>query len=504
MNIHISGASGFVGRTLCADLSKKGFVVFPWVRKPTGLNNELIVPDLTNSELVRMALQGCDVFIHLAARVHQIGEDQEKVEQFYKEANRDLSLELAKAVHKVGAKHFIYLSTVKVMGELSYRPLTEDIPPAPNDPYGKSKWEAECSLMDLASKTGLTITILRPPLIYGPGVKANFLNLIRWLNFSIPLPFRCIKNKRSLLFIGNLTDAIQKCIVSQPIRSAIYFVTDGEDLSSHELASRLCLALGSLHFSLPVPPKLIQFIGQNLGKKAQIDRLLGTLQVSNELFSKCFDWKPPFSVNFGLEQTVKWFNNQKRLDMMKRTKRIFDIFLALCAFCLLLMPLIIVSIVVKITSKGPVLYWSNRVGINNQIFRMPKFRSMQVGAPVVATHLLENPNAYLTPIGQFLRRSSIDELPQIWCILCGSMSWVGPRPALFNQEDLIALRTLCGVEQLVPGVTGWAQINGRDELDISRKVQFDHEYLLNRSLLLDVKILFWTFIKVLARKNITH
>ena len=185
-------------------------------------------------------------------------------------------------------------------------------------------------------------------------------------------------------------------------------------------------------------------------------------------------------------------------------KRFFDLLLALCAAVILVVPVTLVAIAVRLTSPGPALYWSNRVGRNNQIFRMPKFRSMRVGTPAVATHLLTDPKAHLTPIGSFLRKSSFDELPQLWSILNGDMSFVGPRPALFNQDDLIALRTECGVHQLVPGLTGWAQVNGRDELPIPQKVALDAEYLKNRNLWLDIKILWLTFIKVLRSDGVTH
>ena len=159
---------------------------------------------------------------------------------------------------------------------------------------------------------------------------------------------------------------------------------------------------------------------------------------------------------------------------------------------------------VRTTSPGPAIYWSDRVGQRNRIFKMPKFRTMRLDTPAVATHLLPDPEQVLTPIGSFLRRSSLDELPQLWSILKGDMSFVGPRPALFNQYDLIALRTECGVDALVPGLTGWAQVNGRDALSIADKVQFDLQYLENRSFLMDMKILYMTFIKVLRRAEVSH
>jgi O-antigen biosynthesis protein WbqP len=185
-------------------------------------------------------------------------------------------------------------------------------------------------------------------------------------------------------------------------------------------------------------------------------------------------------------------------------KRSFDIVIALVALCVFSLPLLFLSLLVKSTSKGPVIYWSDRVGKDNTIFRMPKFRTMRTDTPAVATHLLNDPDIYLTPIGEFLRKSSLDELPQLWSVIKGDMSFVGPRPALFNQDDLIALRTAKGVHRLIPGVTGWAQINGRDDLPIPVKVDFDVHYLKCRSLMFDVKILFLTLFKVLRREGVTH
>ncbi len=185
-------------------------------------------------------------------------------------------------------------------------------------------------------------------------------------------------------------------------------------------------------------------------------------------------------------------------------KRIFDLFLACFAALVLALPFLIVLLAVRFTSPGPVLYWSDRVGRGNIIFKMPKFRTMRINTPAVATHLLANPEQYLTPIGSFLRKSSLDELPQLWSIIKGDMSFVGPRPALFNQHDLIELRTQHGVDKLMPGLTGWAQINGRDELPIPDKVKLDVEYMHKQSFIFDMRILFLTFIKVLRRDGIQH
>jgi O-antigen biosynthesis protein WbqP len=185
-------------------------------------------------------------------------------------------------------------------------------------------------------------------------------------------------------------------------------------------------------------------------------------------------------------------------------KRLLDLAVALCAAVILALPILLAALAVRLTSPGPILYWSDRVGRNNRLFRMPKFRSMRVDTPAVATHLLQNPRAHLTPIGSFLRKSSLDELPQLWSVIKGDMSLVGPRPALFNQDDLIALRTDQGVHTLLPGLTGWAQINGRDELPIPQKVAFDVEYAQRRSFGFDLYILWRTFLKILRRDGVSH
>lgn len=185
-------------------------------------------------------------------------------------------------------------------------------------------------------------------------------------------------------------------------------------------------------------------------------------------------------------------------------KRIFDVIMAILLLGIFSLLMFLVALLVKFTSRGPVLYWSDRVGKNNSIFKMPKFRTMRIDAPAVATHILENPDKYLTPIGSFIRRFSLDELPQLWSVLKGDMSLAGPRPALYNQEDLVALRTEKGVHNLIPGITGWAQVNGRDELPIPVKVEFDEYYLKNRSFLFDLRILWLTLYKVIKTEGVNH
>ena len=201
---------------------------------------------------------------------------------------------------------------------------------------------------------------------------------------------------------------------------------------------------------------------------------------------------------------LKKSHAERRCALQAGMKRFFDFILSLFAGLVLLLPVLLVAMAVRLTSKGPALYWSDRVGRNNRIFKMPKFRSMRLGTPAVATHLLQNAEAALTPIGSFLRKSSLDELPQLWSILKGDMSFVGPRPALFNQDDLIALRTQAGVDKLLPGLTGWAQVNGRDTVSIAEKVQLDVQYVHRQSLGFDLLIIWLTFLRVVQRDDVSH
>ena len=185
-------------------------------------------------------------------------------------------------------------------------------------------------------------------------------------------------------------------------------------------------------------------------------------------------------------------------------KKILDILLSSILLIFLSFPMLLVALIIFISSKGPIIFWSKRVGKNGKLFRMPKFRSMIVDTPQVATHLMNNPEEFLFPFGRFLRRTSLDELPQLFSILKGDMSFVGPRPALFNQKDLIELRNKNGLSDLLPGLTGWAQVNGRDELSIPEKVSFDVEYLARKSFLFDLKIIWLTIIRVISTQDISH
>jgi lipopolysaccharide/colanic/teichoic acid biosynthesis glycosyltransferase/nucleoside-diphosphate-sugar epimerase len=462
------------------------------------------------------ALICVDVVTHLAARVHMMKDKAADPLAVFRTINVDGTLNLARQAAAAMVKRFVFISSVKVNGEatLPGRPFAADDIPAPLDPYGVSKMEAEQGLRQIAAETGMEVVIIRPPLVYGPVVKANFAALMRAVQRGWPLPLGAVHNQRSLVALDNLVDFIVSCMTHPQAANQTFLVSDGQDMSTTELVRGLASAAGVPARLLPVPVWALQAGAALLGKRDAVQRLCGNLQVDMSKARSLLGWLPPVSVEEGLRRVMGTGDGLPRFARNDgrggrggrggRMKRVFDIFLGCLAALILFVPVLFVAIAVRLTSKGPVLYCSDRVGQNNVIFKMPKFRSMRVGTPAVATHLLADSQSHLTPIGSFLRKTSLDELPQLWSILVGNMSFVGPRPALFNQQDLIALRTEQGVHTLVPGLTGWAQVNGRDELPIPEKVKLDVAYLQRQSLWFDVRILWMTFDKVLRRDGVTH
>lgn len=508
MKILVTGANGFVGRALCQRVqSEPGMEAVGSVRDSAtsgvaavaGSASIIAVPQgLTADADWSIALRGIDVVVHTAARVHVMNDTSDDPLAQYRRVNVQGTMRLARQAADAGVRRFVFVSTVKVNGESTppERPFLADDVPAPVDPYGISKWEAEQGLRHIAEHSGMQWVVIRPPLVYGPGVKANFAMLLRTIQRRWPLPLGAVRNQRSYVALDNLVDFIVACLRHPQAANQTFLVSDGQDMSTRDLALGLARAAGVPARLLPVPVWLLQLGAAALGRSGMAQRLCGNLQLDISKSKDLLGWSAPVSVIDGLRMVVAGGGGNM--------KRLFDVVLALVAALVLLLPFLSIALLVRLTSPGPVLFWSDRVGRNNKIFRMPKFRSMRVDTPAVATHLLQDPGQFLTPVGGFLRRSSLDELPQLLSIICGDMSFVGPRPALFNQDDLVAQRSEKGVHVLVPGLTGWAQINGRDELPIPQKVALDAEYLRRRSFWFDLKILVMTFVKVLRRDNVTH
>jgi lipopolysaccharide/colanic/teichoic acid biosynthesis glycosyltransferase/nucleoside-diphosphate-sugar epimerase len=503
-----------VGAAVVRQLAERGHQVRAAIRVGTscvvGLVETVAGLDLVSSPDLSPLLNGVSVVVHAAGRAHVMHETAADPLVAFRIVNVESTARLARQAAAQGVKRFIFISSIKVNGEETeaHAPFTADDNLHPQDPYGVSKLEAEMVLRKISAETGLEVVVIRPPLVYGPGVKANFATLVSWVARGLPLPLgKVITNRRSLVALDNLVDFVILCTDHPKAANQTFLVSDGADLSTAELLAQVGKALNRPARLVQIPVCCLALGAKLTGRTSWLQRLVGTLQVDIEKNRLLLGWSPPLGTDEGLLQVAEDYleNNLKEKSMLtKGLKRLFDLSLGLVIGLTLFLPALLVMIAVKLTSKGPALYWSERVGANNRLFKMPKFRSMRVDAPVVATHLLQNPEAHLTPIGSFLRKSSLDELPQLWSIIKGDMSFVGPRPALFNQYDLIALRTEYGVHTLIPGLTGWAQINGRDELSVEDKVKFDMQYLQKQSFYLDLKICWLTFVKVIGRQGITH
>lgn len=304
MKILVTGANGFVGRALCSHLHTFGHSVVPAVRRASGIAGEVIVGDVEGASDWVPALSGCDAVVHLAARVHVMNDTARNPLGLYRTTNTEATLELARQAAQSGVKRFVFISTIKVNGEARNRPYLETDAPAPEDAYAISKWEAEQGLRQIGRETGLQVVILRPPLVYGPGVKANFLRLVQIIQRGWPLPLGAIHNRRSLLYLGNFVDAIQVCIEHPDAAGQTFLLDDGEPVSTPELIRALARAMGRPARLLAVPVGVLELAGALLGKRAAVARLTGSLYVDSSLIRSRLGWTPPFTMAAGLAATV--------------------------------------------------------------------------------------------------------------------------------------------------------------------------------------------------------
>lgn len=311
MNVVVTGAGGFVGQALCRRLAASGYRVTGIFREappPRTWMEAHVSGDLTGISDFESLVHGADAVVHLAARVHLMRDTAADPETAFLTANADVARNLARAAAKAGVRRFVFLSSVKVNGEeTSAAPFTETDPPAPEDAYGRSKMAAETALAKIGSDSGLAVTILRVPLVYGPGVRANFAALLRLCDTPLPLPFAGITaNRRSLLFLGNLTHAIERVLETNPQSPDTYLLSDGDDLSTAALVRRLRRCLNRRPFGMPVSVSMIHALAALAGKRAAADRLCGSLQLDPSRFADTFDWTPPFTVDQGLAATTAW------------------------------------------------------------------------------------------------------------------------------------------------------------------------------------------------------
>lgn len=308
----VTGATGFVGRHVCEYLHAAGYRVRAAVRSYAGLPEEwqqAVIGEIGPDTSWREALRGVEAVVHLASHAPIPAATAEETAAAYRRINVVGSECLARAAAAAGVRRLVYVSTIKVNGESTSRdePFTAAMPPRPQDVYGQSKWQAEQILREIAAKTGLEVVILRPPLVYGPGVRANFLALLRLAERGIPVPLRRVRNRRSMLYVGNLADAVMRCLDAPPARGQTYLLSDGADISTPELLARLAAHLGRRARIWPVPLALLRAFGILLGKSAAIDRLTGSLVVDTSTIHGQLGWTPPYSLDDGLRETARWY-----------------------------------------------------------------------------------------------------------------------------------------------------------------------------------------------------
>ncbi len=304
MKTLVTGATGMVGRALCKLLIARGYGIVPAVRQPAGLSDEVVTGDIGPTTDWCMALKGCVAVVHLAARVHMMEDDVQNPLALYRATNTEATLNLARQAAQAGVRRFVFISTIKVNGEGRDEAYRETDAPAPEDAYSISKWDAERGLREIAAETGLEVVILRPPLVYGPGVKANFLRLLRTVARGWPLPLGAIRNRRSLLYLGNFVDAIRACVEHPAAAGQTFLLDDGEAVSTPELIRAVAHALDRPAHLLAVPVKVLAFAGALFGKRAAVARLTGSLWVDSSLIRSRLGWTPPYSMKAGLAATV--------------------------------------------------------------------------------------------------------------------------------------------------------------------------------------------------------
>ncbi|MDP1645329.1 MAG: SDR family oxidoreductase [Thiobacillus sp.] len=312
MKVLVTGAAGFVGRVLCDQLTVAGHVLVPTVRRASGLRNELVIGEIGPSTDWQTALVGCDAVVHLAARVHGMDDTTQNPLALVRATNTEGTLNLARQAAEAGVKRFVFISTIKVNGEGRDTPYRETDAAAPENAYAISKWEAEQGLQRIAQETGLEVAILRPPLAYGPGVKANFLRLMRTVERGWPLPLGAIRNRRSLLYLGNFVDAIRLCVEHPAAAGQTFLLDDGVPVSTPELIRAVARAMGRSTHLLAVPVGVLELAGVLLGKRAAVARLTGSLFVDSSAIRSRLGWVPPYTLQQGLAATVAGW--QRYLD----------------------------------------------------------------------------------------------------------------------------------------------------------------------------------------------
>ena len=482
----LTGATGFIGSALqqriVMDENYDLTIAVRKIEKLSEAARTVRVDDLTADTDWTDALQDIDVVIHTAARVHVM--DDESVDPLveFRQVNVEGTLNLAQQAVEAGVKRFIFISSIKVNGEGTEigKPYTADSKPNPIDPYGISKYEAEQGLFKIAQKTGLEVVIIRPTLVYGENVKGNFRSLMKWTYKGLPLPIGGITtNLRSLVSINNLTDFIITCVDHKNAKNQVFLISDDDDISTAGLLDKIANSLGVKNKALPVPTNMIKTAANILGKPGIAQRLSGSLQVDIEKSKTLLDWQPKYTTDESIQKTAHHYRSSLTSHNNIALQRPLDIAFSSVGL-VAASPLLITAIIVGYFDTGSPLFVQERIGKDQKPFKLVKFRTMKVTTESVASHLVDNTS--ITKLGKILRKTKLDELPQLVNVLKGEMSLVGPRPNLLNQEDLIKARADQGVYDVLPGITGLAQLSGVDMSTPEHLAKVDKEMIDTLSL----------------------
>lgn len=527
----LTGARGFLGRAIARQLAQLQIACTATSRgaddAASGNDDAMyrsVAADLCSDTIPNELWDGVREVIHTAGLAHQFGDRAHDVAAFER-LNSKATERLVQLAIERGVEHFVLVSTVAVYGdgsETTAGRCTEHTACHPQGPYATSKYSGEQAAIELARNSTMRLTVLRMTTIYGEGDRGNTDRLLRVLDAGRFVSIGEGKNVKSLI---HLHDAARACVAvldgcddrrSQDESNVNVYNVSAEPVPMADVVSGLAVALGKRPSRWYVPVAPVKLVSRLLavlsGGKGRLGRLHETIGkwlrsdlVDASKFRDRFGFQTEVLLSQGLVRQVQEYrrNNPfiKRVPVLKRA---FDFVLAVMLCVVFAVPMLCCFLAVRLTSKGPAIYWSQRVGINQRPFWMAKFRSMQTGTPSVATHLLTDSKSFITPVGRVLRKTSLDELPQLWNIVKGEMSFVGPRPALESQTIVNTLRAERGVARWLPGITGWAQINGRDELQCEEKVEFDYQYCQRWSLAFDLKIILLTAWKVFAREGVTQ
>lgn len=481
MNILVTGANGFVGQSLVNNLlNNTKYKVVAGVRKIPAkkVNCEYrLINNLEDKPVLSNVFRDIDVVIHTAARVHIMDDKSADPLTEFRKVNVEGTLNLVRQAVEAGVKRFIFISSIKVNGEGTDlgKPYTEHSNPNPIDPYGISKYEAEQGLIKLAETTPLEVVIIRPTLIYGENVKGNFHSLMKWTYRGVPLPIGGIKrNLRSLVSVDNLVDFIVTCIEHKDAKNEVFLISDDDDISTAGLLEEIAKGLGVKNKAVNIPAGFINTAASAIGKSGVAQRLSGSLQVDISKAKKLLGWHPKYSTSESIQETARSYKSGLTAPKPMTLQRPLDILFSATGL-VVASPLLIGATAIGYLDTGSPLFIQERVGKDQKPFNLIKFRTMKVSTESVASHLVDNTS--ITKLGKVLRKTKLDELPQLINVLKGEMSLVGPRPNLFNQKDLIEARDKIGVYEVLPGITGLAQLSGIDMSTPERLAKKDKEMI---------------------------